>query len=130
MASSVFFFIITFATIITLLWSGYQLFSRQEDPLADRLEELQAHAMVSAKPTTRRRGGGGFLNSFLYLLSLIPGLDEYLNDTERELHQAGIRNKQALALFVFGHFVFMFGLLGGMLYLQRKTIFCRKRSAW
>ncbi|MCC7154462.1 MAG: type II secretion system F family protein [Bryobacterales bacterium] len=126
MEGTVLFFLLTFATAVTLLWSGYQIFWRQEDPLADRLEELQAHAMVSSKPGTRRRGGGGFLNSFLYFLSLIPGLDEYLNDTERELRQAGIRNKQALALFVFGHFLFLMAMLGGMVYAQRNNDLLQK----
>ena len=124
--ATILFFLLTFLTISALVWSSYQIFARQEDPLADRLDELQAHAMVSAKPVTRRRGGGGFLNSFLYFLSLIPGLDDYLNDTERELHQAGIRNKQALALFAFGHFLFLFAALGGMLYLQRDNDLLQK----
>lgn len=126
MTDTLLFFSLAFSTVAALLWSGFLIFSRQEDPLADRLDELQAHAMVSAKTGTRRRIGGGFLNSFLYLLSLIPWLDEYLNDTERELRQAGIRNKQALALFVFGHFLFLASMLGGMLYAQRNNDLLQK----
>ena len=86
-----FLFLLAFGTVATLLWSGFQLFEQQEDPLADRLEELQAHAMVAGARAERRKGGGGFLNSFLYIVSLLPGGDEYLRDTERELAQAGKR---------------------------------------
>ena len=70
-------------TFTVLLWSGYELFSNQEDALGDRLEELQAHAIATATQVPRRRGGGGFLNSFLYGLSLIPGGEGWLRDTER-----------------------------------------------
>jgi tight adherence protein C len=102
-----------------LYWSAFQLFQQQEDPLRDRLEELQASSMVGqSRGAQRRKAGGGFLNSFLYVISLIPGLDEYLQDTEKELAQAGIRNKQALGRFVLGHLLFMSFMLGGMLYLQ------------
>ena len=59
-----------------LLWSGYLLFREQDDPLGDRLEELQAHAMATASNRApRRSGGGGFFNSFLYFVSLVPGGD-------------------------------------------------------
>jgi tight adherence protein C len=115
---SVFFFLLVFATIAALIWGAFQLFQNQEDPLGDRLEELQAHAMVAAARIHRRKGGGGALNRFLYFLSLIPGLDGYLDDTEKELAQAGIRNKQALGGYVLFHVVFFVLCLGGMWYAQ------------
>jgi tight adherence protein C len=126
MLTSALFFLICFATLAALAWSTLLLFQEQEDPLADRLEELQAHAMVSAARGPRRRRGGGLLNRFLYLLSLIPGLDDYLDDTEKELAQAGIRNKQALAGFVLFHLAFMLACLGGMGYLQLGNPFTTK----
>jgi tight adherence protein C len=46
-------------------------------------------------------------------------MDGYLRDTEKELAQAGIRRKQALATYVAGHGLFMLAMLAGMLYLQR-----------
>jgi tight adherence protein C len=46
-------------------------------------------------------------------------MDDYLRETERELAQAGIRRKQALAGYVSGQAVFMLAMLGGMLFLQR-----------
>ena len=48
------FFLLAFATFVALVWSGLQLFQDKEDPLGDRLEELQAHAMVAASRTPRR----------------------------------------------------------------------------
>ena len=57
------FFLLAFATIGTLIWAGVQLLQVEENPLADRLQELQSNAMVtSAGRTPRRTGKGGFLN--------------------------------------------------------------------
>jgi tight adherence protein C len=114
------FFVLMFATLAALLWSGFELFRNQEDPLEDRLEELQAHAVATAVQTTRRRGGG-FLNSFLYLISLAPGGEGWLRDTERELAQAGIRRRRALAFYTLFQLVFLLSLAGGMMYLQRNN---------
>src|SRR5579872_5371868 len=100
------------ATLSVLLWSGIELFRRQEDPLADRLEELQVFAMAgSARTTVRRRGGGGFLNNVLYVISLFPGGEGWLKDTERELAQAGRRQKTALATFA----LIQYGFLGTLI---------------
>jgi tight adherence protein C len=46
------------------------------------------------------------------------GGEEWIRETERELAQAGIRNKDATALFIFGHVCFMLLMLAGMWYLQ------------
>ncbi len=126
MIESALFFLFCFATLAALIWAGTELLQAREDPLADRLEELQAQAVVSSGHMRRRKGGGGFLNSFLYFVSLIPGMDEYLNDTEKELAQAGIRKKQALASFVLGHALFFATLMGIMFYLQRENPWSQK----
>lgn len=119
MLTSALFFIFAFVTLVAILWAGLLLFRNQEDPLDDRLEELQAHAMVPTQRQPRRKGGGGFLNSFLYLVSLFPGGDDWLHETERELAQAGVRRRQAIALYALGNILFMGLCLFGMLYLQR-----------
>src|SRR5882762_3574893 len=111
------FFVLMFATLIAMFWSGFLLFRNQEDPLGDRLEELQNHAMVSSARAPRRKGGG-VLNSFLYFISLFPGGEDWLPSTERELAQAGVRRKQALAWYIFGHLIFLLTALGVMLYFQ------------
>ncbi len=111
------FFVLIFATLVAIFWSGFLLFRNQEDPLGDRLEELQNHAMVSSARAPRRKGGG-VLNSFLYFISLFPGGEDWLRSTERELAQAGIRRKQSLAWYIFGHLLFLFTALGVMLYFQ------------
>ena len=38
---TVLFFLMSFATIATLIWAGIQLLQVEENPLADRLAELQ-----------------------------------------------------------------------------------------
>ncbi len=113
------FFLLAFGTFVALVWSGLELFQDKEDPLGDRLEELQAHAMVASARAPKRKGGGGFVNSFLYVISLIPGGEDWMGDTEKELAQAGIRNRQALARYAIGQMIFALLLLGGMLYMQR-----------
>jgi len=120
------FFIFAFVTLAALMWSGYELFRDQEDPLGDRLEELQAHAIVTSHRGPRRKGGGGFLNSFLYFVSLVPGAEDWIRDTEKELAQAGIRRRQATGLYALGSVLFMVALLGLMLYLQRHNDFTMK----
>ena len=93
------FFLFAFATFSAIVWSSLELFTRREDPLKDRLEELQASAESTAARGRRRRSGGGFLNQVLYVLSMIPGLDDYLSDTEKELAQAGILRRARALVF-------------------------------
>jgi len=114
------FFVLMFATLIALIWSGFELFRDQEDPLADRLEELQSHA-IARKGYQPRQRGGGLLNNFLYLISLAPGADGWLRDTERELAQAGVRRRQALALYSFFQLTFLLVLIAAMMYVQRNS---------
>jgi tight adherence protein C len=114
------FFVLMFAALAALLWSGFELFREQEDPLADRLEELHAHAMATAVRAARRRGGG-FLSNVLYLISLAPGGEGWLHDTERELAQAGVRRRQALALYAIFQIAFFLSLVGAMAFLQRNN---------
>src|SRR5260370_30029650 len=117
MWTRILFFVVMFATLIAMFWSGFLLFRNQEDPLGERLVELQNHAMVSSARAPRRKGGG-VLNSFLYFISLFPGGEDWLRSTERELAQAGIRRKQSLAWYIFGHLLFLLTALGVMLYFQ------------
>jgi tight adherence protein C len=126
MLMPILFFAFAFATIAALLWAGSQIFQEQEDPLADRLEQLQSQAMVSTARTPRRKGGGGFFNTFLYLASLAPGGEDWIRDTERELAQAGIRNKRSTGIYLLGHILFLALLVGGMLWFQRENSVSQK----
>ncbi len=126
MLTPLLFFVFVFATIAALLWAGIQLWQAEENPLEDRLAELQSQSTSTAVQFRRRRRGRGFLDRFLFVISHIPGMDDYLNDSEKELAQAGIRNRQALAAFVLGHVAFMALMIGGMLGLQRDNPFSQK----
>jgi tight adherence protein C len=122
MLTDAIFFLLTFMTLVVLCWSGYELFRVREDPLGDRLQELQAHAMATASGVeSRRRGGGGFLNSFLYYVSILPGGDSWLSDTEKELAQAGVRRRQGLAYYTLFQVVFLLTLVIFMLYVNRNN---------
>lgn len=118
MGLNVIFFVLVFATVGALIYSGLSLFRTQEDPLEDRLEQLQSQSGPGSSRAARRRGRG-FFNGFLYLVSLVPAGDEWLRDTEKELAQAGVRRRQALAVYALGQVLFMGVLLGLMLWLQR-----------
>ena len=111
------FFLLTLVTLAALAWSGFELFQEREDPLAVRLEELQSSAMAGTSHAAWRRAGGGPLNGVLYVVSLLPGGDDYLDESEKELNQAGIRNRQALALYVLGSILFFLLLAGTFLYV-------------
>ncbi len=113
-------FVLASATIIVLVWTGAQVFQEQDDPVSDRLTELQTNAMVATpRGAQRRRSGGGFLNRFVYVISLIPGADGWIRDNEKKLARAGVRSKSASAIFVVCCFVFMVLLMIGMAWLQR-----------
>lgn len=72
MLTSLLFFVLMAAALSALVWSGMELFLNQEDPLGDRLDELQAHAMVSPNHVKRRKSGSGPLGRFLYVVGLFP----------------------------------------------------------
>ena len=114
------FFILAFATLSVLVWSAVELFTTRENPLEERLEELQALALVSttASRGRRRKVGGGFFNSVLAIISVLGG-EGWIRDTDRELAQAGIRRREATPLFAIFQALFFIGMLAGMLYLQR-----------
>ena len=108
------FFLLASGTLAALAWSAFELVRDQNDPLTQRLEELQAHAMASTANAPRRRGRG-LTGNALYLISLAPGGEGWLRDAEEELAQAGIRQKQALALYALGHLAFLFSLIAAAL---------------
>ena len=116
--TSAVFFLFAFATMATIVWCLTELFKNQEDPLGDRLEELQSNAMVLASRTSRRPTGGGFVNNLIYMLTLL-GLEGWMKDTQKELNQAGMRSKQALAIYASMNLLFLLILIAGAVYLQR-----------
>jgi tight adherence protein C len=111
------FFLFAGLTLSALVWSGTELMRNQEDPLADRLDELQSQAMVVAQRTTRRKGRG--IDRVLYLVSLFPGGDDWMRDSERLLNRAGVRRPRALAAYVTFTLLFFLTLTSIMVYLQR-----------
>ena len=118
-------FVLLSITLSAIIWSGSELFRDQEDPLQSRLDELQALGGGPVAGAPRRRGGG-LLNNALYLISLAPGGEGWLIETEKELAQAGVRRRQALAVYSLFQVIFLLALLGGMLYVQRNNEFVSK----
>jgi tight adherence protein C len=121
MLTDLLFFLLTGATLTLLIWTGAELFRNQEDPLGDRLEGLQSQAMVVAARAARRKRAGRGLDRFLYLVGLFPGGDDWMRGTEKLLNQAGVRRKQALAVYTILVILFVLSLAGGVIYLQRNN---------
>lgn len=120
------FFLLAFLIVATLIYAGIALLQPQEDPLTGRLGEIQSSALASSTgPASQRYFGGGFLNSFLYLVSRLGG-EGWIRETQRELAQAGIRNRNATALYLIGSIGFMILTVGGMLYFQAGNDFGRQ----
>ena len=121
MLTNLLFFLLAGGTLTLLIWSAMELFRNVEDPLGDRLEELQTHAMVAAARTPRRKAGASGPGRILNFVSLFPGADDWIRGSERLLNRAGIRRKWALSLYIIGTIVFTLALLAGMLWLQREN---------
>lgn len=112
--------LLAFVTIFGIVWTTTMIFQEQEDPVGDRLAELQNNALVTAPRTSqRRKGGGGFLNRFVYFISLIPGADGWIRENEKKLARAGVRTQSAVSIFVICCFLAMILMMAGMLYVQR-----------
>ncbi len=108
--------IVTFSAIV---WSGFELFQPKEDPLGDRLDDLQkAHGVATVQRGPKRRLGGGFWESILYFVSALGG-EDYLRDIEKSLREAGIRRREATAMYVLFNLLVLVAFIGGALYLQR-----------
>jgi tight adherence protein C len=106
------FFILCFATIVAILWSGLQLLQAEESPLDERLLELQsAGGAAVATAGLRRRGGGGLVNQILYLISMAPGGDDWLRETERYLQAAGVRRREVMAIYCVGNAFFFVAMI-------------------
>src|SRR5690348_13912275 len=110
--TAILFFLALGITLSAIAFCAVMLLQPREDALDDRLTELQASASASANRPIRRRLGTGVSDRFLYFVSMLPGMEDYLSETEKELAQAGIRRKQALAVFVAAHLGFLFLVLG------------------
>jgi tight adherence protein C len=115
---TVLFFLAAALTLSAIAWSGYQLMRPQEDPLGDRLEELQlAGGGTVASRGPKRQFGADFWESLLYVVSAAGG-EDYLRDIEKSLREAGIRRREATGMFILFNLVFMLLLIAGALFLQ------------
>jgi tight adherence protein C len=119
MLTALIFFVSMGATLAALIWCGLEFFRDHEDPLSDRLEELQSHSMVSTTRVVRRKATGGFFEQFLYLVSLVPGGDDWIRGSEKLLAKGGVRRKNAAGFYIFGVLLFLLLLMLGTIWLQR-----------
>ena len=55
----------------------------------------------------------------LYIVSVIPGGEDWIDENEKELNQAGIRNRKAVAIYALFNLAFLAALIGGAIYLQQ-----------
>jgi tight adherence protein C len=114
------FFVLAFGTLGALLWSAIELFQTREDPLAQRLDDLQSSSIGVAARAPRKRLSG---NAVLLVLNLVPGAEGWIRDNEKLLNQAGIRGGAALPVYSAFHALFMIAVMGGMAWQQRGNSF-------
>ena len=129
MIAAAFFFLLAFATLVALLWSGFHLFHQEDSPLDDRLEQLQSsnpNTMTPLSRGRRRRAGGGILDSMIYFISIFPGGEDWLRDTERELSSAGVMRRELVALYCVGNVLFLASLLAIGQWLQSDAPFLNR----
>jgi tight adherence protein C len=117
----VIFFTVTFATIAAIFWTGYHLLRSQEDPLADRLSELQSAASTAVAGERGSRSRRGFLNRFVRALAAIPGGEDWIKGSEKRLRQAGYRGERALGIYMLIASSVLVIFIGGMLFLERNA---------
>ena len=115
------FFVLMFAALAAMAWSGAQLLQPREIPLDDRLGELMATRRENEGRASKRKLGGGFLNSFLYFVALIPGVDSVLEESEQLLKQAGFRNREGLAWYAMFNLAFLIALMIGSWIVQEES---------
>jgi tight adherence protein C len=118
MILQVLFFLACGGTLSLMVWAGMELVRPQEDPLGDRLEELQSHALAATARVARRKATGTALDRFLYAISLMPGGEDWIRGSEKLLTQAGVRRKGAVGIYVLLAIVFLLLLVVGILKLQ------------
>jgi tight adherence protein C len=120
------FFIFCFATIVAMLWSGMHLFQTEDNPLDDRLLELQSASGAPVAGAGSRRARTGFLNQVLYLISLIPGGDDWIGETEKHLQAAGVRRRETMAIYCIGNALFFVSMIALFLWLSWDKDFMSK----
>ena len=120
MLTPVVFFVIAFVTLVTLVWTGVQLFKPREDPLGDRLFELRNAGMVGGAGK-ERISGSGLPGGMLRLIGSLPGGRDWIDGSRKRLLQAGYRNEDALGVYMTIAVCFLLFCLLGMLWLQRNN---------
>jgi len=116
---TILYFLACAITFSAIAWSGLVLLQPKEEPLGDRLDELQkAAGAATVQRGPKRRLGGGFWESILYFVSALGG-EDFLRDIEKSLREAGIRRREATAMYVLFNLLVMLALIAGALYLQR-----------
>ena len=119
MLTAILFGLAAFATIAALLGGVVYLLGAEQSPLSERLEELRLHSMAGGARPERRRASGGFADRLAWLISRLPGGEDWLESAERDLAAAGVRRRDASALFVAFSIAAIFGSVVVVLFLSR-----------
>jgi tight adherence protein C len=121
MLTALLFFVLAAATIVAIGWTGQLLFRPEENPLADRLTELQLSGLARAADERRQRGSRGFLNGFLNFVASVPGGEDWIKGNEKRLRQAGYRGERTIGIYTLTASSVLIFCLAGMLFLQRNN---------
>ncbi len=122
MLTAILFFVLAFATIALLFRGGLELFTTHENPLEDRLNELQNNAMTPVAGDRQRRRRRGAVNRVLNMIGAVPGGEDWIKGSEKRLRQAGYRGERAVGIYMMIATGTLLFCLVGMLFLQRHNL--------
>ena len=112
MLNALLFFVLAFAAIVGLVRAGVQLFHTEEDPLGDRMLELQNAAGVGGG--RERRTTRGWSGRFMGMVASVPGGEDWIKGSEKRLRQAGYRGDKVLGNYMMIAAGWLVLCLGGM----------------
>ena len=119
MLTALLFFVVAFATIVALVWSGARLLQPEDDPLGERLVELRSAGILGG--ASERRNGRGFAGRFLNTIAALPGGNDWIKGSDKRLRQAGYRGEKALGNYMVIAVAWFVLCLGGMIFAQRNN---------
>ena len=91
----------------------------REDPLGGAARRIAGACADLHRRAAPCAAAAGVLNSVLYAISLVPGGEDWVRETEQELAYAGMRQRWAAGAYALFQLLFLFTLLGVMAWFQR-----------
>ena len=100
--------LLTLATLGALVWSGVGAVRAAAKIRSGRGSKNCRRLHRPPPPGAPSAAAAGVLNSVLYAISLVPGGEDWLRETEQELAYAGMRQRWAAGAYALFQLLFLF----------------------